>query len=266
MHDRDPHQVLIADHAARRIEVDPARAGDIDLDPGMGIAPGDTSSSSSPRCRYPDTNRAANPSDRSAEIMSTARSRQLPLASSRVRTGSWTPFSCRATCLKVRSDGLRHVDEKLVGVGRSVLPEERGGPAIDARDADTKRREETGETGLLFLGVGKWIGPGKALDIGGAEGRRHMVETNGALEMKLGSRLRETGGRDMIAENIPRPGDLARRWRDCELGFEHLLIVVVARTQHHPVLAERNRSLIEIGRDVSNGEIGIAVPQRRKSR
>jgi hypothetical protein len=58
--------------------------------------------------------------------------------------------------------------------------------------------------------------------------------------MKLGSGLRETGGRDMIAENIPLPGDLARRWRDCDLGFEHLLIVIVSRAQHHTVLAERN--------------------------
>ena len=55
------------------------------------------------------------------------------------------------------------------------------------------------------------------------------------------ARLRETGGRDMIAEDIPRPGQLARLGRDVEFGFEHLLVVVVARTQHHPVLAERDR-------------------------
>src|ERR1700731_1490185 len=43
VHDRDAHEVLIPDHAARRIEVDPTRAGNIDLDPGMSVAPGDTS-------------------------------------------------------------------------------------------------------------------------------------------------------------------------------------------------------------------------------
>jgi hypothetical protein len=32
---------------------------------------------------------------------------------------------------------------------------------------------------------------------------------------------------------------LARLRRNFELGFEHRLVVVVARTQHHPVLAER---------------------------
>src|ERR1700720_4873211 len=40
--DCDTHEVLIPDHATRRIEVDPARAGKIDLDPGMGVATGDT--------------------------------------------------------------------------------------------------------------------------------------------------------------------------------------------------------------------------------
>src|SRR5450432_2926445 len=35
-YDRDAHKVLIPDHAARRIKVDPARARNIDLDPGMG--------------------------------------------------------------------------------------------------------------------------------------------------------------------------------------------------------------------------------------
>ena len=38
MHDRNAHEVLIPDHAGRRIEVDPAGAGNVDLDPGMGVA------------------------------------------------------------------------------------------------------------------------------------------------------------------------------------------------------------------------------------
>jgi hypothetical protein len=50
----------------------------------------------------------------------------------------------------------------------------------------------------------------------------------------------------MIAENIPRPGDLARGWRYRDLGCEHLLIVIVSRAQHHTVLAERNGSLVDI--------------------
>ena len=98
------------------------------------------------------------------------------------------------------------------------------------------------------------MGSGKILDIGCAEASRRVVDTNGAFEAKLRGPFCETGGRDMIAEDILRPGKLARLGRDFELGFEHLLVVVVARTQHHPVLAERDRLLIVIRRDVPDGE------------
>jgi hypothetical protein len=58
----------------------------------------------------------------------------------------------------------------------------------------------------------------------------------------------------MIAENIPRPGDLAWRGRNFEFGLEHDLVIIVARTQHHPVLAERDGLRIMVSRDVSDGE------------
>ena len=102
MHDRNAHEVLIPDHAGRRIEVDPAGAWNVDLDPGMGVAADCTVVDVIGKMQISDTNRAAIPSERSAAIMSTARSRQLPRARVRVRTGSWISFSCRATCLKVR--------------------------------------------------------------------------------------------------------------------------------------------------------------------
>jgi len=82
----------------------------------MGVAAVRCSSSSSARCRYPDTNRAAIPSERSAAIMSTARSRQLPLASVRVRIGSRIPFSCRAAVLEGSLHSLCHVDEQVAQV------------------------------------------------------------------------------------------------------------------------------------------------------
>ena len=40
MHDRDADEILISDNAARRIEIDPARTGNVDLHPGMGVAAG----------------------------------------------------------------------------------------------------------------------------------------------------------------------------------------------------------------------------------
>jgi hypothetical protein len=50
---------------------------------------------------------------------------------------------------------------------------------------------------------------GKILDIGFVEIGRRVVEMNGAFEAKLRGPVRETGGRDMIAEGILRPGKLA---------------------------------------------------------
>jgi hypothetical protein len=81
-----------------------------------------------------------------------------------------------------------------------------------------------------------------------------VVEMNSAFEAKLAGPVRKTGGRDMIAVDIPRPRQLTRRGGDYELGFEHLLVAIVTRMQHHPVLAERDRLLIVVGRDVPDGE------------
>lgn len=38
MRDRDADEVLISHDASRRVEVDPARTGHVDLDPGVGVA------------------------------------------------------------------------------------------------------------------------------------------------------------------------------------------------------------------------------------
>src|SRR3984957_11540521 len=42
MRDRDADEFFIADAASRRIEVDPAGAWNVDLDPGVGVAAGGT--------------------------------------------------------------------------------------------------------------------------------------------------------------------------------------------------------------------------------
>ena len=41
VHNCDSHEVFIPDHSTRRIEVDPAGAGNVDLDPSMGVSAGD---------------------------------------------------------------------------------------------------------------------------------------------------------------------------------------------------------------------------------
>lgn len=75
------------------------------------------------------------------------------------------------------------VDEKLVGVCRSVLTEERGGPAIELGMLGLPS-EEARKIGPLFLAVSKRMAPRKVLDIRlSARGG-----DAGAFEAKLGGR------------------------------------------------------------------------------
>jgi hypothetical protein len=61
------------------------------------------------------------------------------------------------------------------------------------------------------------MGPGKILDIGCAEASRRVVDMNGAFEAKPRGPICETGGGDMIAEDILRPVQLGRLRRDWRL-------------------------------------------------
>src|SRR5580704_699423 len=81
-----------------------------------------------------------------------------------------------------------------------------------------------------------------------------MIETNTADKAKLAGPTAKLSGRHVVAEAIPRPGKVLRTGRDFELCFNDLLIVVVARTQHHPVLAECDRLIIAICRDMFDGK------------
>jgi hypothetical protein len=65
----------------------------------------------------------------------------------------------------------------------------------------------------------------------------------------------------MIAEDILRPDQMTRLGRDFELRFEHFLVLVVARTQHHSMLAERDWPLKAIYRYVPDGQDWHAVSE-----
>src|ERR1700686_3900627 len=79
-----------------------------------------------------------------------------------------------------------------------------------------------------------------------------MVEANSADKAKLAGPVAKMSGRHVIAEAVPRPSQLPRSGRDFEFCRNHLLIVVVAWTQHHAVLAECDRLFIMISRNVSD--------------
>src|SRR5580704_18409897 len=79
-----------------------------------------------------------------------------------------------------------------------------------------------------------------------------MIETNAADKAKLAGPVVKMSGRYVIAEAIPRPSQLLRPGRNFEFCCNHLLIVVVAWTQHHPMLTECDRLFIMISRNVSD--------------
>jgi len=251
--DRDAHEILIPHPAARRIEVDPTRAGNVDLDPGMSVAAGDKSiavigkvqiSGNKPRT---ESKRAERRDHEHCKIPTT------PAHESEGLDWVLDSFVVSRHVLEGSVDGLRHVDEKVASVRRSVRTEEACGPVIDRRTGG-QRRNEAHEAGPFICLVSKRIDPGKLLDVGVAEVGRRVVETNSAFEAKLRSSVFETGGRDVIAEDIPRPGEFARLGPDFEFGFEYLLVLIVPRTQHHAVLTESDRTLIMICRDMPYGE------------
>src|SRR5580704_8612410 len=255
MRDRDADEFFIADAASRRIEVDPARTGNVDLDPGMGVTAGGTivvviiigqmqipgheasGNAAGAKRRY----------HQHGEVTTTAAA-EIERADGRLDT-----LLVPRDVLEGPLDGPRHVAEQLVRVGRAVFAEERSAPAIDRR-MRRQRLDEKFETGSIVRRVGKRIGAGTIRYIGGAKAGRSMVETNSADKAQLAGPAVKMSGRHVIAEAVPRPGQLLRAGRDFELCLNHLLIVVVAWTQHHPVRAECDRLMIAIGRDVPDAE------------
>src|SRR5580700_3181201 len=252
MRDRHADEFFIADAASRRIEVDPARAGDVDLDPGVGVAAGGTIVvviiGQMQISGHETSGNAAGAQRRyheHGEVTTTAAA-EIERADRRLDT-----LLVPRDVLEGPLDDPRHVAEQLVRVGRAIVAEERSAPAIDRR-MRRQRLNEKIETGPIFRRVGKRVGAGKILYIGYAKAGRRMVETNSADKAKLAGPAAKMSGRHVIAEAVPRPSQLLRAGGDFEFRFNHLLIVVVARTQHHPVLAECDRLVIMISRNVSD--------------
>ena len=134
VHHRDAHEVLVPDDASRRIEVDPPDR-EQGLDPSVGLPAGNTGvviiivvgkmeiSGHEPR---------SDASVRKRRYHEHGESRQLPLAEIQSLNRVLGTFLVPSLVLEGPPDGLRHVDEKLVRVGRSVRAQELGGPQIDA--------------------------------------------------------------------------------------------------------------------------------------
>jgi hypothetical protein len=95
---------------------------------------------------------------------------------------------------------------------------------------------------------------GKIVDISRVKMRRNMIQANHACEAKLPGPVSEMSGCDVIAETILRPRYLDGFGNDVDIGFEHGLVPVVARTQHHSVFSERDWLSISVASDMPDRE------------
>ena len=113
----------------------------------------------------------------------------------------------------------------------------------------------------LFRAVAEGIGPGGFLDIVVVNVRVRMIETNSAFEPKLRGTVGEARDVEVVAERILGPADARRRGGDHELRVDQALVMAVARTQHHAMLAEADRLPVLVGRDVLDGQRGHSTPR-----
>jgi hypothetical protein len=79
-----------------------------------------------------------------------------------------------------------------------------------------------------------------------------MIKPDLAFESQFARLAPKARNGDTISERVMDPAQLRRLGRDLNLRVEELLIVTVARPEHHAVFAERHRLLVAIGRDVAN--------------
>ena len=81
-----------------------------------------------------------------------------------------------------------------------------------------------------------------------------VPDKNCADKAQLVRTIGEMRDRNVIAEPISFPSKFLRLRRNFQLRLQHLLIGVITWTQHHPMLAKGNGSIIPIGRDVFDRE------------
>ena len=108
-----------------------------------------------------------------------------------------------------------------------------------------------------FVGaVGERVSSRIFLDLKIEDFGRGLLETNHAFEAQLLSSPAEPGNGNAVAENVVDPSDIGGFRRDHQLSLEQFLVVVVARPQHHAVLAECDGLLVAVNSKVFDGKDG----------
>src|SRR5271169_6223660 len=135
------------------------------------------------------------------------------------------------------------------------MAQELPGPAIDlALRIEILPLDRAQQIGHFVGAVSERVSLRILLDLEVEGISRRVVETNYTLDAQLLRPSGEASDRNAITEDVVHPADIGGFRGDDELGVEQLLVVAVARPQHHAVLAERDRLLIAVDGDVANGD------------
>ena len=152
-------------------------------------------------------------------------------------------------------DALRQASEKLEGPDRRSLVEELPRPAANlVAGVGMAATPAVVEGWVTVAAVVDRIGPDALGEGQVGRVRRRVFDPDDAFEAQLRGATGELGDRHVVAERIAVEPEAAGLRRDPEGRGDHLLIVGVARPQHHAVLAERDGMAIAVGRDVPDGQ------------
>ena len=203
---------------------------------------------------YPLTKRAARPTERTASIMSTAKSRQLPLRRRSVSAGALDTLLGTPQILELFLDATGH---RMEQAHRRCRSRRRCQESLDPRIDVVGRilaRESVDEVGPFVIRIVKRESVRAPLE--GVVGKRgvYLFEGDRAVETKLGSRGVERGDGHRVVEDIVKPPKAGRPRHDVQLRADEPEIVALSRPEHHAMLAESYRFRVSVDRDVPYGE------------
>jgi len=152
-------------------------------------------------------------------------------------------------------NGLGEANEEFERADRAAAVQELAGPLPDlVIRIGMMALDAVGEIGQLVGAVVDGKRAGGLLQIDSDGVGRCAFDADDALEAQLGRAPVELRDRHVVAEGVLHEAQAAWLGADPEARLDDLLIVGIARTEHHAVLAEGDRLPVSIGRDVPDGQ------------
>src|SRR4051794_35992505 len=137
----------------------------------------------------------------------------------------------------------------------TALAQETPNPMVDlAIWIEVLALDRAGQVRDVLRAVGEGIAAGMVLKLKVEGVDRRVIKADPAIEAEFLGSTREPRDGDAVPEHVVHPMQGRRFGHDGDRGFDQPLIVAVARPERDPMLAERNRLAITVGRDMADGE------------